>query len=257
MNSLLCELVNNTFINSEHFTLEFKWESTPPKAGQFFMIKPQRSSVFLPRPISIFEYNPIQKLVKFLIVKIGTGTIELSQMQPGEKARLTGPLGNAWSDFLPEMQPGFQAALVGGSAGVAPLAALVFEKPDYNFHFFAGFKNGFNEKEEENLILGCALNANKLTVTAEDGKNAVNGRIIDFIPNPQNYNVIFACGSTLMLKALKEKLSISKEALCYVSSESRMACGVGSCLGCTIHTLNGNRRCCADGPIFPINDIIF
>jgi hypothetical protein len=36
-----------------------------------------------------------------------------------------------------------------------------------------------------------------------------------------------------------------------------MACGAGACLGCTIKTINGNRRCCADGPIFAAEEIIF
>ena len=29
-----------------------------------------------------------------------------------------------------------------------------------------------------------------------------------------------------------------------------MACGVGACLGCTISTKEGNKKCCKDGPVF-------
>ena len=251
--STLCELTGNFQINCEYFILQFKWNGPPPKAGQFFMLKGERTSVFLGRPISIFEYNLSQNMIKFLISKKGAGTEELSQMRCGEKARLTGPLGNAWADFLPEKG---KAALIGGSAGVAPLAALVTEKPKYHFHFYAGFKNGFNKKEEENAALGSALNTQKLVVTAEDGNNAQSGRIIDFICETENYDVIFACGSTPMIKAVKEKFT-KKNIPCYVSLESRMACGTGACLGCTIRTNGGNRRCCADGPIFSAGDIIF
>ena len=32
--------------------------------------------------------------------------------------------------------------------------------------------------------------------------------------------------------------------------EARMACGMGVCLGCTIPTTEGYKRCCKDGPIF-------
>jgi len=251
--SVLCELAANIKVNSEIFILHFNWNGPPPMAGQFFMIKPDRSSVFLMRPIGVFEYVSTQNLIKFLIAKKGTGTQELSLLQPGEKARLTGPLGNAWADFLPENG---KAALVGGSAGVAPLAALTAEKPDYNFHFYAGFKNGFDKKDEEDAVLGFALNAKKLVISAEDGKNAACGRIIDFINEQENYDVIFACGSVQMLKAIKEKF-VPKKIPCYVSMESRMACGTGACLGCTIRTLKGGRRCCTDGPIFSAGDIIF
>ena len=37
---------------------------------------------------------------------------------------------------------------------------------------------------------------------------------------------------------------------CWLSMENRMACGLGACLGCTIKTKEGNKRCCKDGPVF-------
>jgi len=36
-----------------------------------------------------------------------------------------------------------------------------------------------------------------------------------------------------------------------------MACGVGACLGCTVRTTGGNRRCCVDGPIFNAEEVCF
>ena len=177
----------------------------------------------------------------------------MSKMQSGEFAELIGPLGNTWADYLPESG---KVALVGGSVGIAPLAALVAEKPDFFFHFYAGFKFGFREKEEENMMLGAAVNAKKIVITAEDGRNALIGNIVDFIFEPQNYDAIFSCGSLQMLKAVKKKCS-TKDIKCYLSMESRMACGIGACLGCTVRTKKGNRSCCADGPIFPAEEINF
>ena len=251
-NSLICELVSNTIINEEFFILQFSWD-TPVKAGQFFMIKPVRSTVFLQRPISIFEYNPQQKTIKFLIAKRGKCTHEMSQLQSGDKLILTGPLGNSWNEFLPEKG---KAALVGGSVGIAPLSALVAENPDITFHFFAGFRQGFRGKEEENAILGQGVNSKKVVITAEDGRNALIGRIVDFLYEPENYDVIFGCGPPAMLHALKKKCQ-SKNVPLFLSMESRFACGAGACLGCTIRTVNGNRCCCKDGPIFPAGDLIF
>jgi NAD(P)H-flavin reductase len=217
------------------------------------MLKHERGTVFLPRPISIFEYNQQENLLKFLIAKCGKGTEELSLLKPGEKVRLTGPFGNFWAPFLPDDG---KVALVGGSLGLAPLAALVAEKPDYNFHFYAGFKNGFDDKEKENIVVGAGLKAKKIFIAAEDGKNAQNGRITDIFYDPKNYDAVFACGPMPMLAALKEQCE-SNKVPCYISVESRMACGAGACLGCTIRTVHGNRRCCADGPIFPAGDVLF
>jgi len=251
--SRLCELAANTVVNKELFILQFNWDGLAPKAGQFFMLKAQRSSVFLPRPISVFEYSAQQGVLKFLISKRGTGTIELSQLQAGEKVQLTGPFGNSWADFLPESG---KAALVAGGVGAAPLAALAAEKTDFEFHFFAGFKTGFRDKEEENLVLGSTVNAKKLVITAEDGRNALNGKITDYLFEPESYDIIFGCGPVPMLRALKKKCE-GKNVKCFVSIERRMACGAGVCLGCTVHTVKGNRRCCKDGPIFDAWEITF
>ena len=65
----------------------------------------------------------------------------------------------------------------------------------------------------------------------------------------QGYSVVYACGPTPMLAYIK---SICQEAnvKCWISMEARMACGMGVCLGCTIPTTEGYKRCCKDGPIF-------
>ena len=53
-----------------------------------------------------------------------------------------------------------------------------------------------------------------------------------------------------MLAYLKE-ICAQAGVKCFLSMESRMACGVGVCLGCVIDTSEGKKRCCKDGPIFP------
>jgi len=261
VNSLLCKLISNISVNDEYFILQFLWEYQAPKAGQFFMLKPLRTSVFLHRPISIFEYSPEEKMVKFLISRRGKGTQELSQLYTGEQVMLTGPIGNCWSDFLPK--PQFESrsnkidiALVGGSAGIAPLSALVAEKHNIQFHLFAGFRHGFRDKDEENAIIGAGINSRKIVLAAEDGRNALIGKIVDFIFEPQHFDMIFGCGPAPMLHALMKKCE-SRNVPCFVSMESRLACGVGACLGCTINTVKGNRCCCKDGPIFNAREIIF
>jgi hypothetical protein len=44
--------------------------------------------------------------------------------------------------------------------------------------------------------------------------------------------------------------------LAFISLEEHMACGAGACLGCTVRTVNGNRRCCVDGPVFNAAEVI-
>ena len=79
--------------------------------------------------------------------------------------------------------------------------------------------------------------------------------------NDLKADVIYACGPTPMLRALKA-YSQEKGILCYLSLEEKMACGIGACLACTCQTKDvdehsqvHNKRICKDGPVFLAEDI--
>lgn len=74
--------------------------------------------------------------------------------------------------------------------------------------------------------------------------------------NGLDADVIFACGPTPMLRAIKAYAE-EHNILCYISMEERMACGVGACLACVCkskevddHSHVHNKRVCKDGPVF-------
>jgi NAD(P)H-flavin reductase len=253
--------MNNTSINSEMFRLDFSWAGSAPRAGQFLLARPKRSSVFLGRPISVaLRKNAAPPhIITFLIARRGRGTAELADMRVGEEAELTGPLGNAWADFLPAETGGKPIALVGGGVGLAPLEALIAELPDSSavppaVVLYAGFRTGFRDREEECGLLGPALSGSCTTIIAtEDGTAGLRGRIPDFL-EAERYAAVCACGPEPMLRAVAAKCKAAGTP-CFVSLERRMACGVGACLGCAAQTANGNRRSCADGPIFSAEDV--
>ena len=257
MNHAVCELVGKDYINEEVFRLDFVWPAkTVPRAGQFFMVRPRRGGFFLGRPISLAAWE--SDTVSFLIARRGGGTRELADMRIGEGAELLGPLGNAWTDFLPAIEStgGRSLALVGGGIGLAPLLALLRESPGHGFDLYAGFRTGPANIDERNALLGTAYDkADKVIEASQDGGFGQRGLIPDFL-EPEKYAAVCACGPEPMLKVVAEKCS-AVGVPCFVSLERRMACGVGACLGCTVRTVNGNRRCCADGPIFDAREIIF
>jgi dihydroorotate dehydrogenase electron transfer subunit len=43
----------------------------------------------------------------------------------------------------------------------------------------------------------------------------------------------------------------------YLSLEEHMACGFGACLGCAVKTVHGYKRVCREGPVFPLEDVIW
>ena len=48
--------------------------------------------------------------------------------------------------------------------------------------------------------------------------------------NALEVDVIYACGPTPMLRAIKA-YALEKGIPCWISMEERMACGIGACLG--------------------------
>ncbi|MDR0723428.1 MAG: dihydroorotate dehydrogenase electron transfer subunit [Treponema sp.] len=250
--SLLCRLNQYRECTAEVFHLEFTWPGPSPRAGQFFMVKPQRSSVFLGRPLSVASWKPPDPdrgstgLVGFSIAKRGKGTEELASLRCGELVELTGPLGNYWGALDSESLQG-PIALVGGGIGIVPCVAFAAELPPGTFDFYGGFKS---------LPFGLEkIPPGSCIIATEDGSQGRHGRILDFL-EPARYRRVYACGPEPMLKAVAH-LCKTQEVPCFISMERHMACGVGACLGCTVRTVQGNRRCCVDGPMFRAEEVLF
>lgn len=253
-------LIRSEQIAADIVRMDFAWAGAAPQAGQFFIIRPQRTSVFLGRPISVgFWQGPANGgagIASFFIAIKGQGTRDLAAMQSGEDAELSGPLGNCWLDEdlletakadLPKVDPQKPIALIGGGIGIAPLISLAHELHPQSYDFLAGFRSrSWGLKQ---------LHARALILATEDGCEGCQGRIPDLM-DPSLYSAVYACGPTPMLRAVAESCAKAKVP-CLISMERRMACGTGACLGCTIATTRGNRRCCADGPIFDAREILF
>jgi len=288
--AFICECINFAVLTEDTVSLEFDWLGPAPMPGQFFLIKPSRSSVFLARPFCVAGWIPRKNTVfkgtedrrknidkrtsvsenaegntrhhdserrintggimKFFITRRGKGSTELSEMRAGEKAELSGPLGNYWPL---EQIPKGAVALVGGGVGIAPLLPLSSEIKKRPFDFFAGFKaRPFGLEGLKNHSAGVPRS---LIIATENGSEGVKGRILDFF-SPMGYSGVFACGPEPMLQEVADR-SVACGIPCFVSTERHMACGVGACLGCKIRTTGGSRRCCADGPIFSGEEICF
>lgn len=259
-----CSVVESAFPKNSVFLLKVKVnENNEPAAGQFFMLHCERSNFLLGRPISIFHAKKENGVVflEFLILKKGegTGTCEICGLQNGDKISLLGPCGNSFevinnefftgnkddlNDALPEGS--VKVCIVGGGIGVAPVAGFAETLPAKSYDFYASFKSGSYGLEN--------LNAKNLVITTDDGSVGVHGMLPAALTaqvlKEKKYSVLYACGPTPMLAYL-QKICAEAGVKCFLSMESRMACGVGVCLGCVIDTCEGKKRCCKDGPIFP------
>lgn len=99
-------------------------------------------------------------------------------------------------------------------------------------------------------------------MATEDGSFGAKGNVLDAIrENGLDAQVIYACGPTPMLRALKAYAG-EQGMECWLSLEEKMACGVGACLACVCrskevdgHSHVHNKRVCKDGPVFLADEI--
>ena len=116
----------------------------------------------------------------------------------------------------------------------------------------------YNDVEMIDIIHQVAT----LYIATEDGSTGTKGTVIDAIKEQAvEGDVIYACGPTPMLKAIKE-YALEKHIECQISLEERMACGIGACLACVCkskekdhHTNVNNKRICKDGPVFLAQEV--
>lgn len=207
------------------------------------------------RPLSVAACGV--NAAAFLAAVRGKGTAELAAMMPGEQALLTGPLGKNWAGFMPQ-NAAKPALLLSGGLGIAPLAAFSVElrRASVNFDFLAGFKRS---ADGINIISALGIGRDEVEIAGEDisGQSNVRyGLVTDFL-DAQNYSAVFACGPAVMMR--NAALLCRKAGTpCFVSLETRMACGTGACLGCAVPVKGGGyRRCCADGPVFDAGEVFF
>ena len=220
------------------------------KPGQFLSIYTNDAGKLLPRPISICEIDKVSRRLRVVYRVTGenTGTEQFSRMKEGESLKILGPLGNG---FPLERAKGKRVFLMGGGIGVPPILELAKQMDCIEKQLIIGYRDHHTVLKEEFEKNG------RLFISTEDGSVGTKGNVMDAIREKAlRADVIFACGPTPMLRAIKE-FAAEKSIECYISLEERMACGIGACLGCVCqskerdaHSNVKNKRICKDGPVF-------
>ena len=220
------------------------------KPGQFVSVYTKDPSKLLPRPISICEINKKHGTLRLVYRVTGekTGTKEFSELKAGDTVPVIGPLGNG---FPLEKAVGKKAFLMGGGIGVPPILEAAKQLKCDKKQIVVGYRDQATFLREEFEQNG------ELYISTEDGSVGTSGNVMDAIQaNALDADIIYACGPTPMLRAIKayaEENGIE----CYISLEERMACGIGACLACVCqskekdaHSNVHNKRICKDGPVF-------
>ncbi|MBQ7876041.1 MAG: dihydroorotate dehydrogenase electron transfer subunit [Clostridia bacterium] len=240
-----CKIVGKREIakNQVELLLENEVLAKEAQPGQFVHINIGSDKHILRRPISICDaYDNITRIV--FEIK-GDGTQILSEKNVGETIDLLGPLGTGFT-----VKKDAKAVVLGGGLGSFPL--LYLAKNLTNPKVFLGFR------DKEMVCMEEDFSACGETVIATDnGTYGYNGFAINAAAEAMDdCDIIYACGPTPMLKAVK-MIAAEKGIKAEISMEQRMGCGIGACLVCVCKTKSGYDKVCQKGPVFDASEVEF
>lgn len=204
---------------------------------------------YLRRPISICDYSHERGEIVLLYDVAGEGTRMMSGMTPGQSLDILNGLGNGFSTASGARRP----LLLGGGIGCAPLLALARALRNNGADPVAilGYNTAADSFGMDRWFGEIGVEAYVATV---DGSVGTRGFVTDVIREKNIQGDYFhACGPMPMLRALCSSLDIPGE----VSIESRMGCGFGACMCCSVETADGAKRICKDGPVFRKEELIW
>jgi dihydroorotate dehydrogenase (NAD+) catalytic subunit len=272
----LCEVAENRVSGGYRIFSLVDRDGPAPEPGQFYMLASERGwgegggRPYLPRAISVAETAPSKDGVRldFLVEGVGPGTDRLCELDAGEKAWVTGPLGNAFSTPKQVNPDAAGAILVGGGIGIAPMAIWRRHLVEQGIplRVLLGFRNEAHSGGLNELFCAGSSLCPDVRLATEDGHAGHQGYVTDLLMamlagDDATSAVVYSCGPPAMLAAVRslcEEYGVSYQ----LAEESPMACGYGACFGCAVPKPGGGYlRLCVDGPVLtgpagPVPDLV-
>jgi len=235
------------------------------------------SGMVLRRPFSYNTVDPVAGTLTIHFRTVGRGTEWFTQLRPGDRIEMLGPLGRPF-----EVDPRSRhLLLIAGGLGMAGVRALADE--------------AIREGRQVTLLFGGASARDvyptsllpdevEYVVATDDGSVGHHGFVTELVPEYEAWaDQAFACGPLPMLRALaglatsrRGRLGVAalgrkrgsgrpdaagsplarRKAFLQVSMEQNMGCAVGACLGCVVMSTTGTpQRVCREGPVFASGEI--
>lgn len=248
----MARVISQKQIGTGIYDLTLQTEEIAPaaKAGQFVSLYCKDGSRLLPRPISLCGIDRQNRTLRLVYRVAGKGTEEFSGLEEKDEVKILGPLGNGF-ELLEK-----KAFLIGGGIGIPPMLQLAKEL-NCEKTAVLGYRDELFLLEDFKAVCDTYI-------ATEDGSAGTKGNVLDAIrENALSADVIYACGPTPMLRALRDYAN-EHNMECYISMEERMACGIGACLACVCkskekdgHTNVHNKRICKEGPVFNAKEVEF
>ena len=230
--------------------------------GQFvhILVEPG-GEPFLRRPFAI--HGLAGRIVTVIFRVRGRGTALLAGKNRMDTVSILGPLGNGYD--MSALRGGTLVFIAGG-AGVASLAFLAqvsaSAKPRARRILMLYGANTRDELAALPLLRKTGIEIRIATMDGSMGRRGPVTALLDGIGAEKDIAGIFSCGPDGMMKQIS-RYCATKGICGQVCLESRMACGVGACLGCVVRVRDKTgrdviyRRVCRDGPVFDTREVIW
>ncbi len=222
--------------------------------GQFICLAPLSPNSTMSRPFSIAMVSNSNNTFSILYKVVGENTKLLCKLKEGNRIKFWGPLGTG---FIPPLDIYDEIWLAGGGIGIAPLyffEKVISEYQEGRIRIFYG-----NRSKDEIISLDF-LSKDNLQIATDDSSFGYRGFITGLLESFAKASfgqkiLVITCGPLAMMKKVAE-ISCQYNFDCRVILETVMACGMGSCLGCSIKTKSGQKRVCVEGPVFDAQEVI-
>ncbi len=223
------------------------------RPGQFLMLRVRDGrDPLLRRPFSFSRIKPRgggkshteEGEVEIWYKVVGLGTKLMTQLAEGERVDILGPLGNGfWA-----IEGLKKAILLGGGIGIAPLLSLAEDfyrqrERVKSISILQGLPDVMvllGGKSREDILGLPELKRMRFHphIATEDGSLGVKGLATDLLERTiltdgPEHSAVYTCGPWPMLSRVVE-MGQQFDLPCQVSLETRMACGLGACLGCAV-----------------------
>lgn len=244
----ICKVVSNRQLTWKTWVMTLRGDTSVITApGQFVNVA--IPGKYLRRPISICDFSHERGEVVLLYDTVGEGTAAMSRMREGDSVDILNGLGNGFSTRLDCRRP----LLLGGGIGCAPLLGLAraLKREGKSPVAILGYNTAADSFGMDRWFDEIGVETHIATV---DGSVGTSGFVTNVISSKGiDGDYFYACGPMPMLRSLCLNLDMPGE----VSIESRMGCGFGACVCCSVQTADGVKRICKDGPIFRKEELIW
>lgn len=246
--------------------------------GQFFMIRnPAGNDPLIGRALALYDCaQDASGWIDLVYLVKGKLTTSLSQLGPGNRVALWGPLGNGFP-----ANPTDHLIMVAGGIGQTPFLTLAKEAlgnqrfgqdgiRDSGYADRVSFCYGVRTADylagvDQFRDAGCDVHVASEDGSQPDGsvgkKERVTDTLLRVLDDSKAINPrIVCCGPEPMMEAVAE-IAKERSVACQVSLETPMACGIGICFTCVAKVKDDDgwdyKRTCVEGPVFDSEQIVW